>query len=119
MLLIQLNTILYFFSVVEEGSASDKRGHVVKHEVSQDESSAEANLDPKIRKGLERIRKLDAILADKLKVSNSVYKKRLRLLTGLPRSGKSQGKTNNFQGQGKVREFCKRSGKILEVCRSQ
>ena len=35
--------------------------------------------------------------------------------TGLPRSGKSQGKTKILQGQGKVREFCKRSGKILEV----
>ena len=32
--------------------------------------------------------------------------------TGLPRSGKSQGKAKIFQGQGKVREFCKRSGKI-------
>jgi len=31
----------------------------------------------------------------------------------LPRSGKSQGKTKIFQGQGKVREFCKKSGKIL------
>ena len=31
---------------------------------------------------------------------------------GLPRSGKSQGKSKIFQGQGKVREFCKRSGKI-------
>ena len=29
------------------------------------------------------------------------------------------GKTKIFQGQGKVREFCKRSGKILEVCESQ
>ena len=37
----------------------------------------------------------------------------------LLRSGKSQGKTKLFQGQGKVREFCKRSGKILEVCKSQ
>ena len=27
---------------------------------------------------------------------------------GFPRSGKSQGKINIFQGQGKVREFCKR-----------
>ena len=32
--------------------------------------------------------------------------------SGLPRSGKSQGKTKIFQGQGKVREFCKKSGKI-------
>ena len=38
---------------------------------------------------------------------------------GLPSSRKSQGKTKIFQGQGKVREFCKRSGKILEVCKSQ
>lgn len=53
----------------EDTSASDGSGHVIKHEESQDESTAEANLDPKIRKGLERIRKLDAILADKLKVN--------------------------------------------------
>ena len=33
-------------------------------------------------------------------------------ISGLPRSGKSQGKSKIFQGQGKVREFCKRSGKI-------
>ena len=33
--------------------------------------------------------------------------------SGLPRSVKSQGKTKIFQGQGKVREFCKKSGKIL------
>jgi len=31
----------------------------------------------------------------------------------LPRSGKNQGKTIIFQGQGKVRAFCKRAGKIL------
>ena len=36
----------------------------------------------------------------------------LKALSGLPRSGKSQGKSKLFQGQGKVREFCKRSGKI-------
>jgi len=57
--------------VSQESSASDKSGLVVKHEESQDGSAAEANLDPKIRKGLERIRKLDAILADKLKVKLS------------------------------------------------
>ena len=34
------------------------------------------------------------------------------IYAGLPRSGKSQGKTKIFQGQGKVREFCKKSGKI-------
>ena len=50
-----------------EGSTED--GHVVKHAENQDESSLEAELDPKIRKGLEKIWKLDAILADKLKVS--------------------------------------------------
>jgi len=57
----------------QDTSASDKSGqHVVKHEESQDESAAEANLDPKIRKGLERIRKLDAILADKLRVIKTI-----------------------------------------------
>ena len=35
------------------------------------------------------------------------------VLSWLPRSGKSQGKTNIFQGQGKVREFFKKSGKIF------
>jgi len=39
--------------------------------------------------------------------------KRIGELAGLPRSVKSQGKTRIFQGQGKVREFCKKSGKIL------
>ena len=58
----------FFFFVYKESSASDKSGHVVRHEESQDDSAVEANLDPKIRKGLEKIRKLDAILADKLKV---------------------------------------------------
>ena len=37
-------------------------------------------------------------------------------ITGLPQSGKNQGKTLIFQGQGKVREFFKRSGKILDCC---
>ena len=35
--------------------------------------------------------------------------------TGLPRSRKSQGKTKIFQGQGKVREFLKKSGKIFDI----
>lgn len=60
---------IYLGLPFEDTSASDRSGHVIKHEESQDESLAEANLDPKIRKGLERIRKLDAILADKLKVN--------------------------------------------------
>ena len=61
-------SFIYIFIKVEE-SASERRGHVVKQGVSQDEEDFEANLDPKVRKGLERIRKLDAILADKLKAS--------------------------------------------------
>ena len=36
---------------------------------------------------------------------------------GLPWSGKNLGKTIISQGQRKVREFCKRSGKIIEVVR--
>ena len=51
-----------------EESTTDKNGHVVKHTATEDDNSLEAELDPKIRKGLEKIRKLDAILADKLKV---------------------------------------------------
>ena len=58
-----------------EGSTSENSGHVVKHKVSQDERNLEADLDPKIRKGLERIRKLDAILADKQKVNCLLNKK--------------------------------------------
>ena len=38
----------------------------------------------------------------------------LQISAGLPQSKKSQGKTKTFQGQGKVREFFKRSGKILK-----
>lgn len=57
---------------ISDTSASDRSGHVIKHEESQGESTAEANLDPKIRKGLERIRKLDAILADKLKKEKEI-----------------------------------------------
>ena len=34
---------------------------------------------------------------------------------GLPRSGKSQGKRKIFQGQGKVRELKKKSGKIFDI----
>jgi len=33
----------------------------------------------------------------------------------LARSGKSQGKTKIFQGQGKVREFLKKSEKIFDI----
>ena len=35
--------------------------------------------------------------------------------TGLPQSGKSQGKPKIFQGQGKVGEFFKKSGKIFAI----
>ena len=65
MIVITNNNFFFFY---KESSVSDKSGHVVRHEESQDDSAVEANLDPKIRKGLEKIRKLDAILADKLKV---------------------------------------------------
>ena len=34
---------------------------------------------------------------------------------GLPRSGKSQGKRKIFQGQGKVRDLKKKSGKIFDI----
>ena len=58
----------------EEVNVSEGNVHVMKHTVSQEESSHEAELDPKIRKGLEKIRKLDAILADKLQVNCHWYK---------------------------------------------
>jgi len=64
---------------VSEGSKSDKSGHVVKHKESLDESSLEAELDPRIRKGLEKIRKLDAILADKQKREKDVKTHRRQL----------------------------------------
>ena len=35
--------------------------------------------------------------------------------TGLPQLGKSQGKLKIFQGQGKVGEFFKKSGKIFDI----
>ena len=35
--------------------------------------------------------------------------------TGLPWSGKSQGKTKIFEGQGKVRKFFKKSRKIFGI----
>ena len=43
----------------------------------------------------------------------------ISIYSGLPWSGKSQGKKFFFKVRGKFREFCKRSGKILEVCKSQ
>ena len=68
--IIYFQLFLYLYIIKTEESASERSGHVVKQGVSQDEEDFEANLDPKVRKGLERIRKLDAILADKLKVSH-------------------------------------------------
>lgn len=41
-----------------------------------------------------------------------------RMDTGLPWSGKSEGKTKIFQGQGKVREFCKKVRENLSSCQS-
>ena len=38
-----------------------------------------------------------------------------RFYTGLSRSGKRQGKTKIFQGQGKVREFFSKSGKFFDI----
>ena len=38
--------------------------------------------------------------------------------TGLPQSGKSQGKLKIFQGQGKVGEFFKSQGKSLMLSKS-
>ena len=49
----------------------------------------------------------------------SIYKSSIFLesvaRTGLPQSGKSQEKLKIFQGQGKVGEFFKKSGKIFDV----
>ena len=53
----------------ESEETSDKNGHVVKHEVFQNKDCIDQDLDPKIRKGLKKIQKLDAILADKLQVT--------------------------------------------------
>ena len=55
-----------------EGSASDTNHGKVKRSSSlQGESIVNSDVDPKIKKGLEKIRKLDAILADKIKVKGS------------------------------------------------
>jgi len=52
-----------------EGNASDVNNGKVKRSSSpQGESIIDSDVDPKIKKGLEKIRKLDAILADKIKV---------------------------------------------------
>lgn len=53
----------------ESEGTSDKNGHVVKHEVFKKKDCIDQDLDPKIRKGLKKIQKLDAILADKLQVT--------------------------------------------------
>lgn len=55
-----------------EGNASDTNNGKVKRSSSpQGESIVDSDVDPKIKKGLEKIRKLDAILADKIKVKGS------------------------------------------------
>ena len=36
----------------------------------------------------------------------------------MPQSGKSQGKTKIFQGQGKVRKLFKKSGKIFDIVKA-
>lgn len=52
-----------------EGNASDiNNGKVKRSSSPQGESIVDSDVDPKIKKGLEKIRKLDAILADKIKV---------------------------------------------------
>ena len=64
-----------------------------------------------------RVLSPDALLLQIL--MNPLHKVTVATLSGLPQSGKCQGKTKIFQGQGKVREFFKRWGKILEVCKGQ
>lgn len=56
----------------EDDQSEVRSDRVVKQAATQDEEDFEANLDPKVRKGLERIRKLDSILADKLKKEKEV-----------------------------------------------
>lgn len=52
-----------------KGNVSDINNEKVKcFSSSQGESIVDSDVDPKIKKGLEKIRKLDAILADKIKV---------------------------------------------------
>ena len=51
--------------------------------------------------------------------SSSLLSERLGQPSRVTTVREKSGKTKTFQGQGKVREFCKRSGKILEVCKSQ
>ena len=53
----------------ESEGTSDKNGHVVKYEVFQNKDCIDQDLDPKIRKGLKKIQRLDTILADKLQVA--------------------------------------------------
>ncbi|XP_073229612.1 fibrous sheath-interacting protein 1-like isoform X1 [Porites lutea] len=63
----------------ESEGTSDKNGHVVKHEVFQNKDCIDQDMDPKIRKGLKKIQKLDAILADKLQREKDVKTHRRRL----------------------------------------
>ena len=52
-----------------KGNVSDINNEKVKcFSSSQGESIVDSDVDPKIKKGLEKICKLDAILADKIKV---------------------------------------------------
>lgn len=67
----------------ESEGTSDKNGHVVKHEVFQNKDCIDQDMDPKIRKGLKKIQKLDAILADKLQVTIPLTSKFLHCLTYL------------------------------------
>ena len=46
----------------------DDNASVKRSSSPQGESIVDSDVDPKIKKGLEKIRKLDAILADKIKV---------------------------------------------------
>lgn len=63
-----------------EGNASDiNNGKVKRSSSPQGESIVDSDVDPKIKKGLEKIRKLDAILADKIKKEKDVKTLRKQL----------------------------------------
>ena len=48
-------------------------------------------------------------------ITSSLKAKVVICYSGLLRSGKSQGKSRIFQGQRKVREFLKKSGKFFDI----
>lgn len=86
-----------------EGDALDTNNGKVKRSSSpQGESIVESNVDPKIKKGLEKIRKLDAILADKIKKEKDVKTLRKQLEKKWREEISQLDKLREQEGHGKI-----------------